>query len=125
MFSPDSQHVAFWAGTGEDSFAVIDGVEGKRYTGVGAPHFGPDSKRVAYEAQRGDHRLVVVDGVEGREYDDVLDPLAFSPDSRHLVYVAGRGEGTFLVVDGARAASPMSFSTAAASCSPVLALSSR
>jgi hypothetical protein len=103
FFSPDSQRVAYLARRHGKWFVVVDGVEGKKYDGIGwFLHFSPDSKRVAYFAKRGEEYLVVVDGVEGKEYDDVAwRPWPwFSPDSKRVAYVAERGKKWFVVVDG-------------------------
>ena len=56
---------------------VVNGVEGKRYDGIGGMLFSPDSKRLAYVAIRGTKSLVVIDGMENKEYDAV-DLLVFS-----------------------------------------------
>lgn len=106
VFSPDSKHVAYVVATmpdGGERFAVVDGREGKHYSGrdVWMDHafFSPDSTRVAY-ALRQDGRWVVVAGeVEGKRYAGVGE-IAFSPKGLHLAYVASSGAKSFVVRDG-------------------------
>ena len=84
IFSPDSQSVAYVAGSTEEGFVVRDGREHSRYRtlhtavpasgrGQRAPFltFSPDSRHLAYTARKKDtgRWVLVVDGVEGKEYD--------------------------------------------------------
>jgi len=102
--SPDSKRVAYTAKTGNKSFVVIDGKEGKRYDGIlraSGPIFSPDSKRVAYGAETGTKQVIVVDGKEGKQYDGIATPgPIFSPDSKHLAYAIVSGSKSFVIVDG-------------------------
>jgi Tol biopolymer transport system component len=109
VFSPDSKRLAYVAMTrgGDEWFAVIDGVEQKRYTRVGPIVFSPDSKHVAYAAspvETRDRHFIVIDGIEGKQYDGV-DEISFSPDSKRLAYMAvtkisTRNYKMLAVVDG-------------------------
>jgi Tol biopolymer transport system component len=109
VFSPDGKRLAYrvayelpppanekWPR--ERWRVVVDGVEGKEYTGIrslgldrmqaGTPVFSPDGKHLAYLAvdpQDGMSR-VVVDGAEGPKYRAV-GMLTFSPDGKRLAYV--------------------------------------
>jgi hypothetical protein len=99
--SPDSKRVAYVARCGNTSLAVVDGIAGKDYDGLGVNSliFSPDSKRVAYAAKQGNNWLAVVDTAEGKEYDG-LRSLSFSPDSQRVAYAANRGRNWVVVVDG-------------------------
>jgi len=104
VFSPDSQHVAYWAkSNGDGYFVVLDGVEGKNYSEVRDPIFSPDSNHTAYAARSNDGWRVVMDGNEGINYTEVWG-LTFSPDSKHLAYAARTSRDVkdlqFVVVDG-------------------------
>lgn len=104
VFSPDSQHVAYWAKSeGEGYFLVLEGVEGKNYSEVRDPIFSPDSNHTAYAAQNNEGWRVVLDGMEGKNYTGVWG-ITFSPDSKHLAYAArdyrNGKEMQFVVVDG-------------------------
>ena len=90
--SPNGRRTAYVDGEKNDSFVVVDGVAGKRYSSVGSPQFSADSRKVAYGAQRGEDHFVVVDGIEGKHYPTVRS-LLFSPDSNHLAYLAGTKGG--------------------------------
>ena len=124
-FSPDSKRLAYVAGDGlsystigryasaafpnvltplglaynGELFAVVDGVEGKRYSiSKSNPVFSPDSKRVVYAI--GD-RLVVMDEVGEKEYgEDIEGLLCFSPDGKRLAYQARvEKDREFVMVD--------------------------
>lgn len=83
LFSPDSQHVAYKAVSGNSSFAVVDQRELTSYEFVGYRQFSPDSRRFAYVATRGSAYFYVIDDREEQSYDG-LYPLVFSPDSKQL-----------------------------------------
>jgi len=104
VFSPDSQHVAYWAKSeSEGYFVVLDGVEGKNYSEVRNPIFSPDSNHMAYAALSNDGWRVVLDGNESSNYTDVWG-LTFSPDSKQLAYAARASRNgkdmQFVVADG-------------------------
>jgi hypothetical protein len=109
QFSPDSQRVLHQASRGNDSFVVVDGIEGPAFKTVslfsGDAHFSPNSKRVAYVAEpkrlNRFKRVMVVDGVLGKEYDDIeFVPRIFGPDSNHVVYTAKVGDKQCVVING-------------------------
>jgi WD40 repeat protein len=115
QFSPDSQHVAYFANnssTAGPSFIVVDGKKGKEYATINKIFFSPDSKRIAYLVE--DNRLVkdphfpqgrflVIDGQQGKVYGWIQNQTSiFSPDSQRYAYFA-RDEKfgkAFVVVDG-------------------------
>jgi len=70
------------------STIVINGKQGKTYSGSDHVTISPDGKRVAYIAKQNDKEFVVIDGVEGKEYDYIKN-LKFSPDGQHVAYAAG------------------------------------
>lgn len=79
LFSPDSQHLAYWATFGQVRFVVIDGKEDKQYE-AGEVRYG---------------KFVLRPG----------GPIVFSLDSSHLAYVADEKFGSpehrqFVVLDG-------------------------
>ncbi len=85
--------------------AVVDGVAGKSYPGVGVPVFSSDGKRLVHAVQRKTMgilfgQMVVVEGVEGKVYLAVGQPV-FSHDGRRLAYRAqDTGRHWRMVVDG-------------------------
>ena len=107
--SPGAEHTLYAARRGEDSFVVLDGGEGPKYSNVdidyGSKPFSPDGRHYAYAASRGDEgdgqEFVVADGKEGRPYYRVTS-LTYTPDGAHLLYLAyDRARArTFLVRDG-------------------------
>jgi len=106
-FSPDSKHLAYFAMSapddGDDVFAVVDGVEGKRYDGIGAKtySFSPDGAHFVYAAGRDGKQYVVLDGNEQGPFDQIGDrSLVFSPDGSRLAYAGLRGGKVYIVVDG-------------------------
>lgn len=141
VFSPDSQRIAYVAAStstlpsvspggfwgGQRCAVFVDGVEGKRYDGIGNITFSPDSKRLAYGAWASapaqgaagtvQVSVCVVDGVESKNYrmernemnnaavfmnggGMFIKPI-FSPDSKHVAYVALTKNGRVVVQDGA------------------------
>ena len=102
IFSPDSQHLAYWAEKDNKKFVVLDGKEGKKgyYWAVNYNHISsPDRKHFAYIASEGNKSFVVLDRKEGKRYDGV-SCLTFSPDSQHFAYEAKEGNKKFVVLDG-------------------------
>lgn len=105
VFSPDSKHVAYIAGTGPNSkwFAVLDGVEQKKYDLVEGLIFSPDSKKLAYHADRNWNRgtCLVVNGVEGEAYSGISQAI-FSPNSSRVAYSAFKWhpDRSLAVIDG-------------------------
>ncbi|HEX8150519.1 MAG TPA: hypothetical protein VF591_25270 [Pyrinomonadaceae bacterium] len=113
--SPGGAHTLYPARLGDDSFVVLDGKEGPKYSNVeidhGAKPFSADGKHFAYSASREvapDSRksLVVADGKEGKLYDSVRH-VTFTPDGAHLLYLAydAARRKTVLVRDGEEVAS--------------------
>src|SRR5208282_2584145 len=70
-FSPDSNHVAYFAIKEHTGVMVVDEVEGPEVNGVshGAEVFSPDSQHVAYLAEIGGKHRAVMDGTLGPECD--------------------------------------------------------
>jgi len=103
--SPDGRHLAYLVAVpGGKWFAVIGGIEGKRFDGIVAhPRFSPDSKRTAYIAivveEEKKKWFVVTNGGEEGPYD-VIGGFTFSPDGKHLAYAAERDGIPWVVVDG-------------------------
>lgn len=99
-FSPDGNHHAYLAKTGNDWVAVIDGEEGPpmghSYRGV---VFSPDSEHYAYDGQIGGKMVVILDGTKLDDFDNSSNP-EFSPDSQRLAYRASLNGDSFVVVDG-------------------------
>jgi Tol biopolymer transport system component len=112
--SPGGAHTLYPARLGEDSFVVLDGREGPKFSNVeieyGAAPFSPDGLHYAYAATREvspDLKfLAVADGKEGRLYDYVTG-VTYTPDGAHLLYLAydRAREKSFLVRDGEEVAS--------------------
>jgi Tol biopolymer transport system component len=106
--SPDGQRIAYIGdkknGREREIFAVIDGKEGKRYSGIDAfPIFSPDSKHFAYMARTLDMKwTAVIDETEGRHFEaEYIHNPIFSPDSKRLAYIVTlgfQGGGAFVVV---------------------------
>ena len=99
LFSPNSAHYAFIAGSRQ---VVMDGVEGPEFEKVllGTLQFSPDGERLAYIATDGEKEFVVVDGEPGKAYDRIgPGSVRFSPDSQRLLYVGIRGDQEILVTD--------------------------
>ena len=103
VFSPDSQHVAYWAGgvIGTSSL-VLDGIEGNFYTYIYMPPvFSPDSKTVVYSAQENGKEHLIINGEESKPYDHILGGLdgstmVFDSPNR-LHYLAESGNCIYLV----------------------------
>lgn len=120
-FSPDGQHVAYAARTGQGETAtwriVLDGVPGPQLDLIDweSAIFSPDGRRFAYVAvtldegvarPEGDDLLfwgvgewkqrVIIDGEPGPEYAMVSD-LQFSPDGRRFAYTACSQRGEWFV----------------------------
>ena len=114
MFSPNGQHVLYFASSNgrfdrpsDQYFLVMDGVEGKGYAyrGGSLPQqnltFSPDGKRFAFTVWDGKQVMPVIDGVEGKPYDNILqNSLVFSPDSKRVAFMATRAHKNLAVVDG-------------------------
>src|ERR1019366_6035859 len=103
IFSPDSKRTAYVVKTqidGGEAFAVVDGQEGKHYSGksvwVENLAFSPDNKRVTYQVRADDTLFGIMDG---KEYHEGFG-LITSPDGSRLAYMALRKGKQFFVVDG-------------------------
>jgi hypothetical protein len=103
-FSPDGNHLAYIARTGEMECLVMDGEEGETGRWVSGAVFSPDSRRYACTSSTrlptGERRAkAIVDGAEGPAFERVGRP-EFSEDSRHVYYTAEAEEDEeFLVID--------------------------
>ena len=64
--SSDYRHLAYVANSEDKYYAVIDGITGKQFDGigVGTPIFSYDGMRVAYNAKSDGKCFAVVDGKE-------------------------------------------------------------
>lgn len=101
-FSPDSKHITYAAHTGKDFYQILDGKQGKTFSGAVMSRllFSPDSRRTMGIIARSEGGIAaLLDGVEQTWYDAVA-PIGFTADSRHTVYLATRSGKQFLVVDG-------------------------
>jgi len=109
-FSPDSKRFAFIGrykkAEGWEEVAVVDGVESRRWRGVGVntPLFSPDSKRAVYVGIRQDGKhVVVLDGKCSEPCKGVLGKsLAWSPDSKRLVCSVDLPDRFAVLVNGVR-----------------------
>jgi roadblock/LC7 domain-containing protein len=93
VFSPDGKRVAYAAKVGEKRFdanekwsAVVNGIEGRPYDGIGGLNFSPNSRHVAYVAGAGTKQFVVVDGNEGRQYDGLVKGTECAFDSANVLH---------------------------------------
>ncbi|MGA2639699.1 MAG: hypothetical protein ABSG21_02200 [Spirochaetia bacterium] len=90
VFSPDSKRIAYIAKQNGKQFAVINGIEGKKYDEVSTPIFSPNSKRIAYLALQDEREFVIIDN---EEVDSIgilgfqTSPPIFSPDSKQYIYI--------------------------------------
>lgn len=107
IYSSDSKHLAYVASSKAGVFSVIDGQEGKPYSGVTNFKFSPDSQHYLYTAQLSDNKLiVVVDGKESNKQYDALIRADFSPDGKRVAYAVNPNSinyqprsGCFMVLD--------------------------
>lgn len=97
--SPDGSRAGYLVKKSREAYVVLDGKDGKPYSGVMGLIFSPDSKRVAYTAISGDKWLTVIDGQEGAGYDALGTP-GFSPDSKSVVNGAKLGNREFILLNG-------------------------
>jgi WD40 repeat protein len=125
LFSPDGKHIAFAAKRGDYWFAVVDGVEGRRYDAIseGLIQFSPDGQHFAYAGKQGTTYVTVKDNVEIEKCYEMVTGLTFSPDSKHLVYWGKRGEKYYLVLDGIE--SKESYTKVLLFPNPIFGISSR
>ncbi|MGI9104221.1 MAG: hypothetical protein ACR2IF_17405 [Terriglobales bacterium] len=106
VFSPDAQHVAYSAHTGEDTTAVLlgDKVVAKFDRTARTPlAFSPDAKRLAALGWRGPKLVEVRDGAVFAEQDNpdpinIAEDLVWSPDGQRTAFVMGHG-GHFYLED--------------------------
>jgi hypothetical protein len=109
-FSRDGKHVAFVAQSAEFTGVVLDGGEGKWFTGEdnrahpASLAFSPDGQRLACVVGAPGKMRAVVDGAEGAAYEQVYDgSIAFSPEGRRVAYMArrvGKDPAAVVVLDG-------------------------
>jgi len=110
VFSPDSQHIAYFVTKkveGEEKINIIldNNNIGEDYNGLmKPPFFSPDSKQLAYAARNKDGAFVILNGIKKYPfYDGILGKtLQFTPNSQHLIYGAGieKENKYFLAIDG-------------------------
>lgn len=101
-FSPDGQHIAYVARTGEKQSVVVDHKAIATYDGICTqPMFlSYDGTRMAYVAGKNDKKLVVIAEEEGPPYDAIYTKPVLSPDGSRAAYAAKRAGRWFFVVDG-------------------------
>ncbi len=65
IFSPDSQHVAYWVSEygGKRSFVVVDGIAGRVYDLVSMPVF-ESPNHLRYNAKKGDSLYLVEETIK-------------------------------------------------------------
>jgi WD40 repeat protein len=89
-FSPNGERVAYAVQEQDNSFVVLDDVEGKHYKGRGVVE---DTIRV-WPVGKGPRD-------SGSTDESIVEnSLTFSPDGKRLAYVVSHGRGNFLVLDG-------------------------
>jgi len=100
LFSPDSRHIAYVAGTDGQSWINRDGKSGKAFSGIieASLTFSSSSDHLAYVARDGKQYLMVLDGRIGPRCDQIGPPV-FSPDGRRLAYAARQGKRWLVVRD--------------------------
>lgn len=114
VFSPNSEHVAYFINRGGSQILVIDGKEehvckdaylengkpsGKEAVDDRSLTFSPDGGRFAYVVVAAGRQWVVSNGVAHKKYDSILPPgPCFSPDGQHLVYGARVSSNTCVIV---------------------------
>jgi WD40 repeat protein len=84
IFSPDSKHFGYAVEMGNESWMVVDEIEGKHYDKIRKETmggwdkwdksftFGPDGKIAYWAAKKGYGWMVVVDGIESKAYWEYL-----------------------------------------------------
>jgi WD40 repeat protein len=110
VFSPDSKHVGYVVEMGNESWMVVDEVEGRHYDKIRKETidgwnnkwdksfvFSPDGK-IAYWAKKGFAWIVVVDGAESRSYEEYPEDGKIVFESPNLLsFVAFRDMEMFRV----------------------------
>lgn len=106
MYSPDSQHLAFFASSERNKFFVVrDGVEGKAYARLAAgPLFSPDSKHLAYAPQANDSGtgVIVVDEVECFTPAPIISDPRYGQFIHDIFYFESPARLTFLAMTADR-----------------------
>lgn len=109
IFSPDSKHLAYVAGTlDKKNFVVLDGEEGPDgFSGIGDPMFSPDSKQIAYQAWDSNSKkeVVFLNQEKIGEYERIAGMIdlrffVFSSDGKRMGFIGGNGNKELAVVDG-------------------------
>ena len=107
--SEDGSNVAFSARIGLEWFVVINGVELKKYDGVGEIKFSPNGKRIAYKAmkytkgfwKKKPTSCVVLDDKESLFYEGIgKTGFNFNSDSSRFAYSAIDKQHSFAIIDG-------------------------
>lgn len=100
LFSPNSQHVTYFAWQGEKGHVIFDGKPIMQFDecGLYSLTFSPDSKHFAYTAQKGKQSFVIVDGIQSPVYDDFPNYSHLIFDSSNSLHtLAVRNQSVFLV----------------------------
>jgi len=91
IFSPNSEHVLFWAEQyGGLKYVVLDNSKRIRVDEIYELIFSPDSKKIAFSARLGDKWYAFLNGKKGPAFDQVLD-IKFSLDSKNFCYLGKKG----------------------------------
>ena len=100
VISRDGKHVGYAAIKGDHRFAVIDGVQGSLYRGIGGITFSANWESSAYVAQLSGTFRLVHNGQACMPYYGI-ELFAFNPDGKRFAYVGKRGNGASVVdMDG-------------------------
>lgn len=122
IFSPDSKQFVYSANDGDESFVVLNGKEGKRYSAVSTFErkqlgaylgdyskyygmvnsfvFSPDSRQFVYSANIGNKQIVVLNGQKENNFFDEVSQFVFSSDSQRFAYKALENGKYFVILDG-------------------------
>lgn len=102
VFSKTGKRIAFVIVRDEKWLVVVDGKEGKPYSGLGNNiEFSDDEEHVLYRADTPQGQVIVVDGVE-MEPRPVIEEnsYGFSPDGKRVAFIAWDNRDTqYVVVD--------------------------
>jgi Tol biopolymer transport system component len=106
LFSPDSKHIAFVAGTSAGWSVVLDGKPGAAFaTQPSRLAFSPDSQHLAFVDSTGGSQAVVLDGKGGQAYAEIKE-LCFGRTGGHVAYAARVDPGHWVAVVDDKATPP-------------------
>lgn len=100
-FSQNSEHIAYIAHRGGNSFVVNSGVsEGIQYFNISDLQFSPNGSRLSYWVRKSPNSKLyrITDGKEGVSLESGGEQV-FSPDSKHNIYFGMRGASAVIVAD--------------------------